>query len=355
MTSSPVFSAPLRGTALHKASTSQHAPQRHSAPAKRSPPVVTAFGRGQIALLAALLSLAAGDPASAHGFAGKRFFPATLATDDPFVADELSLPTIAYTKQPASEDAPATRETAFSIDVSKRITENFGIGFGATYKQLRPDEGDTQRGFDNLAASVKYKFYQNDERETLLSTGIDWDIGGSGAKRVGAESFSTITPTLFFGKGFGDLPVEAKYLRPFALTGLIGVGIPSRSSTATIGEDGEASLERHPHTLEWGFAIEYSIPYLQSFVQDVGLREPFNRMIPVVEFAMSTALDRGASGTTGTLNPGIIWAGQYVQLAVEAVIPINSRTGSHVGWIAQLHFFLDDLFPGTIGRPVFGK
>ena len=27
---------------------------------------------------------------SAHGFAGKRFFPATLATDDPFVADELS-------------------------------------------------------------------------------------------------------------------------------------------------------------------------------------------------------------------------------------------------------------------------
>ena len=32
--------------------------------------------------------------ALAHGFAGKRFFPATLATDDPFVADELSLPTI---------------------------------------------------------------------------------------------------------------------------------------------------------------------------------------------------------------------------------------------------------------------
>ena len=78
-------------------------------------------------------------------------------------------------------------------------------------------------------------------------------------------------------------------------------------------------------------------------------------MIPVVEFAMSTALDRGGSGTTGTVNPGIIWAGQYVQLSVEAAIPINSRSGSHVGWIAQLHFFLDDLFPQTIGRPVFGK
>ena len=115
------------------------------------------------------------------------------------------------------------------------------------------------------------------------------------------------------------------------------------------------SVERHPHTLEWGFAIEYSLPYLQSFVQDVGLREPFNRMIPVVEFAMSTALDRGASGTTGTVNPGIIWAGQYAQLSVEAVIPINSRSGNRVGWIAQLHFFLDDLFPKTIGRPIFPK
>ena len=308
-----------------------------------------------VCVLVACLCLAANGPVFAHGFAGKRFFPATLVTDDPFVADELSLPTVAYSKHPASEDSPATRETDFSIDVSKRITENFGVGFGATYKQLRPDDGDTQRGFDNLAASVKYKFYQSDEHETLLSAGIDWDIGGSGAKRAGAESFSTFTPTLFFGKGFGDLPEEAKYLRPFAVTGLVGIGIPSRASTTTVSDEGDISVERHPHTLQWGFAIEYSIPYLQSFVKDVGLHEPFNRMIPVVEFAMSTALDRGASGTTGTVNAGIIWAGQYVQLSVEAAIPINSRSGSHVGWIAQLHFFLDDLFPQTIGRPVFGK
>jgi len=311
--------------------------------------------RGSLLFLITACACGASDPSSAHGFAGKRFFPATLATDDPFVADELSLPTVAYSKQGASEDSPAIRETDFSIDVSKRVTENFGVGFGATYKQLRPDQSNTQRGFDNLAASVKYKFYENDEHETLLSAGIDADIGGSGSKRVGAEPFSTFTPTLFFGKGFGDLPSDLRYLRPFAVTGLVGVGIPSRAGTTTIGDDGEQSVERHPHTLEWGFAIQYSLPYLQSFVRDVGLREPFNRMIPVVEFAMSTALDRGSSGTTGTVNPGIIWAGQYMQLAFEAAIPINSRSGSHVGWIAQLHFFLDDLFPHSLGKPLFEK
>jgi hypothetical protein len=307
-----------------------------------------------LALVAASVAILAAGPAAAHGLAGKRFFPATLATDDPFVADELSLPTIESRKMSASGEEPATRETGYSVDVSKRLTDNLGIGFGATYKVLQPDGGDTQRGFDNLAASIKYKFYQNDERETILSAGVDWDIGGSGSKRVGAESFSTLTPTLFFGKGFGDLPESMKFVRPLAVTGLVGLGIPTRSGTTSISDEGEVSVERHSHTLEWGFAVEYSLPYLQSFVQDVGLREPFSRMIPVVEFAMSTALDRGASGTTGTVNPGIIWAGRYTQLAVEAVIPVNNRSGNRVGWIAQLHFFLDDLFPTTIGRPVFG-
>jgi len=295
------------------------------------------------------------ETAAAHGVAGKRFFPATLATDDPFVADELSLPTLESRRMPASGDEAAMRETGFAIDVSKRITENLGIGFGATYKVLAPDGGDTQRGFDNLAASIKYKFYQNDERETILSAGVDWDIGGSGSKRVGAESFSTLTPALFFGRGFGDLPESMKFIRPLAVTGLVGIGIPTRSSTISRGDEGEADVERHPHTLQWGFAVQYSLPYLQSFVQDVGLREPFSRMIPVVEVALSTALDRGASGTTGTVNPGIVWAGSYAQLAVEAVVPVNNRSGNRVGWIAQLHFFLDDLFPTTIGRPIFGR
>jgi hypothetical protein len=36
------------------------------------------------------------------------------------------------------------------------------------------------------------------------------------------------------------------------------------------------------------------------------------------------------------------------------MIPVNSRTGSDVGFIVQLHFYLDDLFPHSLGRPLFG-
>ena len=101
--------------------------------------------------------------------------------------------------------------------------------------------------------------------------------------------------------------------------------------------------------------MEYSIIYLQEQVKDVGLHPPFERLIPLVELAFETPLNRRQQGlTTGTVNPGVIWSGKYFQLGAEAMIPVNSRTANDVGFIAQLHFYLDDLFPHTLGRPLFG-
>jgi len=293
------------------------------------------------------------ETAGAHGFAGKRFFPATLATDDPFVADELSFPTLSRRKLGAGDDGPATTETAASVDFTKRITENLGLGLGATYLRQHDEDGASRKGFDNFAASLKYQLYKNDDHESIASVGVDWDIGGSGAKAIGAESFSTVTPAFFFGKGLGDLPESARWLRPFALTGSLGLAIPSRSSTSTLDDDGNTSIERHPDVAHLGFALEYSIPYLQSFVKDVGLREPFNKLIPVVEFDLEKPVNRGSGPTTGTVNPGLLWAGRYVQLGLEAVIPVNSRTGGKTGVLFQLHFFLDDISPRGFGAPLF--
>jgi len=166
-------------------------------------------------------------------------------------------------------------------------------------------------------------------------------VGGTGAKRVGAESFSTVTPALFFGKGLGDLPENLSGLRPFAVTGSIGVAMPSSSAA--------------PNVLATGFTLQYSIPYLQSAVKDVGLRAPFNRMIPIIEITMEKPIDRGGGPTTGTVNPGVLWAGRSMQLGLEAIVPMNSRSGSGVGFIAQLHFYLDDLFPQSLGRPIYGQ
>ena len=49
----------------------------------------------------------------------------------------------------------------------------------------------------------------------------------------------------------------------------------------------------------------------------------------------------------------MIYVGNGFQLAVEALVPINRQSGSNVGVIGQLHFYLDDLDPRGIGRPIF--
>ena len=286
--------------------------------------------------------LAACVPASAHGFAGNRFFPATLATDDPFVADELSLPTFQAIRQPG--DQP-TKTFDLSTDIALKLTPNFGVEIGDGYQFQKASGSNLRTGFDNLEVGAKYQFLVNAEHETILSLGVDAEIGGTGSHAIGADSFSTIVPGLFFGKGFGDLPDSLWILRPFALTGQIGVSFPTTSN------DGE---EKVPNNLEWGLALEYSLIYLQGYVKDVGLRPPFDRLIPLVEFPMETPLNRGGTTTTWTINPGVIWSGKYFQIGVEAVIPINRQTGNNVGVLAQLHFYLDDLFPMLFRKPLLG-
>jgi len=41
-------------------------------------------------------------------------------------------------------------------------------------------------------------------------------------------------------------------------------------------------------------------------------------------------------------------------LAVEAIIPVNRASGDNVGVMGQLHLYLDDIFPHSIGKPLFG-
>ncbi len=308
-------------------------------------------------LVCAAYELGATSQAYGHGFAGARFFPATLSTDDPFVSDELSLPTVSSIR---TLDDGGTRETDISIDISKRITPEFAIEVGDTFTALNPHEERATNGFGNLELGGKYQILKNDAHEAIVSLGLGVEVGGTGSSSVDADSFTTWEPGIFFGKGFGDLPERLRFLKPFAITGLAGIEIPTSASTRSVtvnDETGEREVEidRNPDVLEWGFALEYSVIYLQSQVQDLHLPAPINRLIPLVEFALETPLNRGERGqTTGTINPGVIWAGQYFQVGVEAVVPINERTGTNVGVIAQLHFFVDDLFPHSIGRPLFG-
>jgi hypothetical protein len=311
----------------------------------------------RLALLACqLCSFAAPLSAFAHGFAGDRFFPATITTDDPFAASEMSLPTVTAIREPGP---PPLKDVDLSSDLSVLVLPNTALTLSDGYQIQKTVDQRALTGFDNAEVNLLYEFFENDKHEAITSVGFTWEIGGSGAQRVGANSYSTFTPIFYFGKGFGDLPDGLPWLRPFAITGEVGLAIPARAENRSLslnpvtGEK-EVSVSYNPDNLEWGFALEYSLIYLQEYVKDVGLKAPFNHLIPLVEFSMQSPVNRGGGFTTGTINPGIIWSGQYYQLGIEAIIPVNSHTGHNVGVVAQVHFYLDDLFPKLFKKPLFG-
>jgi hypothetical protein len=303
----------------------------------------------------ALAIIMSASSASAHCFVGGRFFPATLAVDDPCVADELSLPTVSGLK---TGDDPAARQLDVSVEYSKRITESFGISVASTWTHLRPPGMPSASGFQNVETTFKYQFLTVPEHEFVMSAALAVEWGNSGAAGVGAEPFTTYTPTIFMGKGFGGLPDTLSWLRPIGITAQVGYAIPSSGASISIDPDsGDAIIDNRPRFLQYGGSLQYSMPYLKSSVVDLQLPDFFNQLIPIVEWNFLTPVSNNFNtgiGTTGTINPGVIWVGSYSQVALEAIVPVNRASGSGIGAMAQLHLYLDDIFPTTIGKPIFG-
>lgn len=280
--------------------------------------------------------------AMAHGFAGDRFFPATILTDDPFVADEMSLPTFTY--PPAAPDG--SREYDLDVDLSKRLTPDIGFTAGYGWKSVHSAGMPAVSGFGPLTTGLQYQLFIDAPHEALglFNLGVTWAHTGRVAARA-APDFTTLTPGFDFGKGFGDLPPTLAWLRPFAVTGNLSVDFPTKT---------ESAGTPNPNNFNYGFAFEYSLPYLNCCVKDVGLPPFFNHLIPLVEVAFSTPINRITPGvtTTGTIQPGIIWSGTYFQVGAEAILPANHASGHGIGGLVQLHFYLDDMFPTTIGKPI---
>jgi hypothetical protein len=298
--------------------------------------------RSDAVFAAAAILLSANSTALAHGWAGQRFFPATILTDDPFVADEMSLPQISV--NPPGPDG--SRETDYQIDLSKRITPDTDITISNQWQHLQPVGLPSVAGLGPLQTGAQYQLFVNGPHEALGLVGLNVTWAHTGrVQALGAPDFTTLSPTFDFGKGLGDLPRSLPYLRPFAITGNLGFDFPTKVESAGVP---------NPNNFNYGFSFQYSLPYLQCCVKDIGLRAPFNQLIPLVEIAFTTPMNRVTPGvgTVGTIQPGIIWAGPYFQIGAEAILPATRLTGHGYGGVFQFHVYLDDLFPHSIGKPI---
>jgi hypothetical protein len=306
-----------------------------------------------------LTALAAGIPAAAHqahahGYAGEHMFISTLLIDDPNVADEASLPTFSYLSQPTAEGGTPV-EYGLGFEYVKTITRNFGFSLDTGYSWLTRPGAKTANGWENLTVGLKYLPYVNGEHEFLFSVGVQRQFartganGSNGAVLENADSSSTI-PSLYFAKGFGDIPVDL--LRPFMLTGQLSYRIADKKLKVD-PDTGTPINNGIPNAWFGGLSLQYSLRYLSSQVKDYGLPTFVNRLTPVVEMSWSSPASKpNQSATTFLWGVGLNYTADSYAVTVEALIPGNRNTGSHVGVIAQFHLYFDDLFPNSLGKPI---
>ncbi len=292
--------------------------------------------------------------AHAHGFAGDHLFVSTLLIDDPNVADEASLPTFSYLPQP-TDGGPAPGLYALGFEFDKRITENFGFALNDGYNWLTQPGSKTANGWQNLVVTLKYKPYVNAEHEFLMSVGVQRAFARTGANGsngavLGNDDSSSTIPTFYFVKGFGDVPVG--WLRPFALTGELGYAIADKKLKIdpvayTPVNNGVANA--------WtgGLTVQYSIRYLSTQVKDYGLPDFVNKLTPLVEMSWTSPASKPNQIQTQYLfGVGVNYTATRWAVGLEALVPGNRQTGSHLGVIAQFHLYFDDLFASTLGKPI---
>ena len=316
--------------------------------------------------IAAAASLAGIGPALSHTIVGNRVFPATLLIDDPGVNDELAVPTFAYLANPDNSN-----EFDFNFDYAKTITADLGFSIGDTFTHLtntvKPDGTiGTLNGWGNIETQLKYQLYVNPEHEFIVSTAVSVEWGHTGDVGAGfADPFTSITAKGYVGKGFGD--VEADWAKPIAVTGEVDYTWSTHPiDFAGLDAFGNPLFNQTPTVLTYGATLQYSLLYMNSFVHEVP--EFFRQLVPDIECVFSSPVSNigpsvpgsipGTHQTTGFWGPGLYYFGRLgpvvFQLGAVAQIPINHASGRGPGAIAILDFLLDDMFPDSIGKPLFG-
>jgi hypothetical protein len=292
------------------------------------------------AALALAAALACPVAAGAHAISGVRVFPVTLTLDDPGVADEATLPQVIYQPEPGSS------LTQLQYEYDKTITPDTALILNNGYDWLRAKGDKPRTGFENVVLTGKWQAWVVPERELIVSLGVQHEFsGGYATQNIGGDAHGATSPTGYFGKGLGDLPIGM--LRPLAITGELSYAIPDVKLNAADTNNGS------PTSWTGGLSLQYSIPYLESQVKDFGLGEFFGRLIPLVELSWTSPASK-APGSPEALGfaAGAIWLGDTYQVGLEALIPGNKAAGANVGAILQVHYFFDDIFPNSLGKPL---
>src|SRR5262245_48040260 len=122
----------------------------------------------------------AASTARAHEIVANRFFPATLAIDDPGVTDELALPTVSMSKT----GDPSFKQLDISAEYAKCITEDLAVSVAPSWSRLYAPDDEWRTRFPECGDAVEVPTNKNAEHEFVMSARLEIEWGGSGAQGV---------------------------------------------------------------------------------------------------------------------------------------------------------------------------
>ena len=271
----------------------------------------------------------------AHGVVGDYIFLEPLIAEDPTPANELDIAEPAWTKTSAGTDYSVGFNMEKVLYIDDNYMPRFSLSAGTGWHHLSPDDGPSHAGLDNLEVAAKWSPYYSLAHEFLTSVALVVNLP-TGASAIREQGHTSLGPELLWEKGAGDLPnlPVLKYLRPFGFQSDLGY-LPALG--------GQTS-----HELFADGVIEYSLPYLNNSVQDIGLKRPLRNLFLFTEINYDQLI-AGPSGQTFpslVATPGIAYVGYYFQLSFGTQLALNnaSRSDTHAVLIGLIDIFYDSLF-----------
>jgi hypothetical protein len=265
-------------------------------------------------------------PGYAHGVVGNRIFLSPIVGNDAFPDNAASITT-----------RESTYEFSLLPALEKQLSDHSSLLITGGWNDVASKPHVT--GASDLTIYFRQSAYISAAHEFELTVS-PFLVVPTGNRRIADQGYTHLGGEVLLGKGMGDLPASAsfKYLRPFAIQAQVGY---AGRVQGPANSDNLANLE-----------LEYSLQYLDHFVEPTGVREPLLDLVPYVQFNYSQAFiaSRLTTKPDFRLTPGIAYLGDTFQISLGPQIALNGAHagGDRVGLLGLVEIFYDEISP-TLG------
>jgi hypothetical protein len=227
--------------------------------------------------------------------------------------------------------------------LEKQLSENSSLLFAGGWAQIYPGSGQPNAtGATDLSIWFRQAVLKSAKHEFQLTVS-PLLVVPLGNRRISDQGYTHLGGETLLAKGLGDLPNSApfKYLRPFALQTEIGYAgrIQGPANSDIFGN----------------FELEYSLRYLDDFVERVDVRRPLIEFVPFVQFnyAQSFLASRLTTKPDFRLTPGLAYQNDYCQVSIGAQVALNgaAASGDRVAVLGLVEIYYDNIFPALGWNP----